>query len=490
MNNLFFITILLILFSGCFRPHYQPQYVNIPESWRFPADESSTLCNARWWEQFEDEVLDALIVMALRNNQDMKIAIYRVFEYYNRLGVVNSALFPSVSGTAMYNRYEASIVAPLPVFPGFTRFYNDYEAFLSLSWELDFWGRIASASEAAYATLLGQIEARRAVALTLVSSVANAYITLRNLDSQLDVSKKTQISREESLKLAVSRYEQGETSELEVRQAQAELEIAVIRVIELEKAIPIQENQLSILLGDNPRNIDRGRTIETFAYPPSIPAGLPSDILCRRPDIMEAEDQLIAANARVTEARALFFPQITLTGMYGSQSVDLKHFLTGPSEMWQYGVGAVQTIFDAGRTLFLVEGAKTVRDEALANYRQVILNAFMEVNNALIAIEKNKELVAEHKKQVEILLDYLHLAQLRYYEGEVDYLNVLDAERLLFDAQLNLVQAFADNFTAVVDLYRATGGGWVTDADAIAMERPDDTEILITTEAPSTLTRL
>lgn len=477
MRKFALITALLILSSGCFRPNYQPQYVNIPQSWRLPADESSTLCNVRWWEQFDDEVLNNLIITALRNNQDMKVAIYRVFEYSARLGVTNAALFPALNGNAIYNRNQASLSAPIPVFPGISRFYNDYEAFLSLSWELDFWGRLASASEAAYANLLGQIEARRAVALTIVSSVANAYITLRNLDSQLEVSKKTQASREESLKLAISRFDLGETSELEVKQAQAELEIAVIRVIEFERAIPQQENRLSILLGENPYLVERGRNIESFAYPPTIPAGIPSDVLSRRPDIMKAEDQLIAANAQVTEARALFFPQITLTGMYGSQSLQLKSFLTGPSEMWQYGFSAVQTIFDAGRTIFLVEGAKAIRDEALANYRQTILNAFLEVNNALVAVQKNKELLAEHQKQVQILLDYLHLAQLRYYEGEVDYLNVLDAERLLFNAQLDLVQAFSDNFTAVVDLYRALGGGWVTDADEIATDRTQDQDL-------------
>lgn len=462
--------IFMCALTSCFRPHYQPQYVDVPFEWRIPADEGSTLCNFRWWEQFNDPVLDGLIQIALRNNQDIKIAINRVFEYYNRLGVVNASLYPYVSGNASYQRIENSIAVPITSFPGFPRRYNDYEAFFSLNWELDFWGKLASASEAAYADLLGTIEARRTVVLTVVSSVADAYINLRSLDSQLEVSKRTRSSREESLKLAVSRFELGETSELEVKQAEAELEIAVIRVIEFEKAIPIQENQLSILLGQNPHEILRGAPIEGFHYPPQIPAGMPSDLLSRRPDILQAEDRLISANARVTEARALFFPQISLTGMYGSQSSDLRRFLTAPSEMWQYGLNAVQTIFDAGRTLFLVEGAKAVREEALANYRQVILTAFLEVNDALIAAQKNQELLNEHQKQVQILLDYLHLAQLRYFEGEVDYLNVLDAERLLFDAQLSLVQSFADNFSSVVELYKSLGGGWIVDADDMATE--------------------
>lgn len=470
MHKVVGILLFTCSLMSCFRPNYQPQHIEIPVAWRLSADEGSTLCNFRWWEQLNDLVLDNLILTGLRNNQDLKIAINRVFEYYNRLGVVNAALYPALNGNASYERIENSIAAPFTLFPGFQRINNDYQAFFSLNWELDFWGRLASASEAAYAELLGTIEARRAVVLTVVTSIAEAYINLRNLDSQLEVSRKTQSSREESLKLAISRFDLGETSQLEVKQAEAELEIAVIRVIEFEKAIPIQENQLSILLGENPHAILRGNLIENFQYPSIIPAGIPSDLLSRRPDILQAEDQLIAVNARVTEARALFFPQISLTGMYGSQSIDLKRFLTAPSEMWQYGFNAVQTIFDAGRTLFLVEGTKALREEALANYRQVILNAFLEVNNALVSSQKNQELLREHQKQVQILLDYLHLAQLRYFEGEVDYLNVLDAERLLFDAQLSLVQSYADNFSAVVELYKSLGGGWITDADNIATQ--------------------
>lgn len=458
----------LMLMFGCIKPNYVPQYVNVPDSWRLPADEASTLCNFRWWEQFNDPVLNDLIWAALQNNLDLKIAISRVFEYYARLGVTEAALYPAIYGNASYSRNELSIAFPQTI-PGSPRIFNLYEASLNLTWELDFWGRVRSASEASYAELLSQVEARRAVVVSVVAAVADAYITLRGLDGQLEVSRKTLKSRQDSLELAKDRFQLGETSELEVAQAEAELEIAAIRVLDFELAIPLQENLLSVLIGENPHEIIRGRPLNQFFYPPTIPAGMPSDLLIRRPDIVEAEYQLISINARVAEARALFFPQITLTGMYGSESILLRTFLKSPAEMWQYGISAVQTIFDAGRIWYQVEEVKAVRDEALYHYRQVILTAFQQVDDALVKCEMNQKLVKEHEQQVKVLELYVHLATLRYLEGEVDYLNVLDAERSLFAAQLNYVQSQVDNFNSVVLLYKVLGGGWVDDADAFAI---------------------
>lgn len=476
MHKLIAILTLIISLTSCLTPQYSRPPVDVPPAWRFDADESSTFCNFRWWEQFQDPVLNEMILLALRNNQDLQVAISRVFEYYAKLGVTSAALWPEIDGTVSYNRSEFSIAIPLDQTAKdvISRVNNDYEAFFNLSWELDLWGRVRSATQASYAELLSQVEARRGIIITVVTSVANAYIRLRELDAQLIISKETLKSRLESLKLAQDRFMLGETSEIEVKQAESEVEVAAIRVIEFEREIPKQENLLSILLGENPHDIERGLTISSFQYPCTIPAGLPSDLLERRPDIVQAENLLIAANARITQARALFFPQISLTGMYGSQSSTLKAFLTNPAEMWQYGFTAVQTIFDAGRIRYLVKEAQAVRDEALYTYRQTILNAFREVNDALIDTEKNQELVIEHQRQVKVLGDYLHLAKLRYEEGEIDYLNVLDAERSLFNAQLDAVQAQAENFGAVVQLYGALGGGWVTDADIIAIQSTCD----------------
>lgn len=465
-----FLLILAFFLSSCIRPQYESQCLDLPSSWRLESNEGSTLCNLRWWEQFQDPVLNELIITALKNNQDLKVAIHRVFEFFDHYRVVAADLYPELNGNASYNRIQTSNALPGgPPPPGVNRINNNFLAFLTLSWELDFWGRISGASEAAFADWLSQIEVRRGVVITVVSAVANAYIKLRELDLDLEISKKTLESRMEALKIATTRFDLGETSDMQVKQAQSEVNTAAIRMIQFEREIPKQENLISILLGENPHYILRGRPLEMFGYPSFIPTGIPSDLLTRRPDIVAAEDRLIAANARVTEARALFFPQFTLTGRYGSESSTLKNFLHSPAEFWSYGISAMQVIFDAGRTYYRVEEAKEIREERLAEYKQTILNAFREVNDALIDTRMNRELVEQYKEQVKVLHDYLVLAKLNYSEGETDYLTVLDAERSYFDAQLLQALANTNNFIAVVQLYSALGGGWVDDADDIAM---------------------
>ncbi len=470
LPNKLAIALLAIILANCVRPKYTPQPLNIPENWRFEADESSTLCNLDWWKQFQDPVLDELIEIALVNNQDIRVAIYRVCEFFARAGIANSFLFPEVDGNAIYDRTETTLDIPEPFADFIDRTTSNYELFLSLNWELDLWSKLRSASEAAYADFLSQIEVRRGVVLTVVAAVADAYINLRKLDAQLEVSRNTLNSRIRSMDIANDRFQLGETSLLEVRQAESEVEDAAIAVLVLERDIPIQEDLLSILIGENPYQIERGVGINALNYPCTIPAGLPSELLTRRPDIAAAEDQLIASNARVWQAEALLFPDIFLTGFYGNQSDQLKNLLTSPSLMWQFGLNAFEPLFNAGRTCYQIAEAKAVRNQALANYRQKVLNAFREVNDALIACEKNRQLVAERARQIEILSDYLNLAQLRYNEGEVDYLNILDAQRTLFDAQLRQLQAQADNFSSVVLLYAAVGGGWVTEADNFASQ--------------------
>lgn len=470
MRKTYWILGLLFLFTSCIRPDYHRPYVNMPEEWRLDVDESTTLCNALWWDNFHDEVLSDLIASAIRNNQDIHVAISRVIEFYDRLRVISSQQFPQITANGGYTRYQSSLDLPgTSPAPGVPRINNDFLAQLNLSWQLDFYGQFQNATYAAYADLIGQVEARRAVVMTVVANVASSYFTLRALDAQLTVSRMTLKSRQEALKLAEDRFHLGETSELEVIQSAAEVEIAAIRVLEFERDIPQQENLLSILIGENPHDMPRGLQIEQLQYEVEIPAGLPSELLARRPDIVRAEQAIIAANARVAEARALFFPQITLTGNFGNESSLLRNFLSSSAVFWQFGLNGVQTILDFGKTWYTVEEREALRDETVFAYRQVILTALQEVNSALVAVRKDKELVVENEKQVQILRKYLKLATLRYDEGEIDYLNVLDAMNQLFNAELQYIISQSNRLISIVTLYNALGGGWVDDADSLAI---------------------
>jgi multidrug efflux system outer membrane protein len=345
------------------------------------------------------------------------------------------------------------------------RLFNQYTAILSLSYEIDVWGRIHSATDASLAELLAEVQARRAVVLTLIASVATGYIQLRQFDKQLEIANETYKSRVDSLKLAEVRFKEGLTSDLEVQQAASEVQSALVEVKQLEISIPKTENQLCVLLGITPQKINRGISIDKLSMPAYVPPGLPSDLLENRPDILEAEQILSATVSRVGEARAAMFPQISLTGAYGNQSSELHQLLTAPSRVWDYGISILTPVFDAGRLAYTVDVAIAQRQEALYKYFQVILNAFAEVNTALIAHQKTKELVQVLTKQVQVLSEYLHLAVLRYDNGQTDYLNVLDAERTLFASQLDLAAAQSEAFTTLIQLYAALGGGWVIDAD-------------------------
>lgn len=436
-----------------------------PEAWRFPADEDNVIANLRWWEQFQDPVLNQLIVTALENNNDLKVAVHRVYEFYSTLGIVSAALWPAITGNAAANRNEVSLtLVPTTVAPN-QRVFNQYITLLNLSYEVDIWGRIHSATDAALADLLSQIEARRGVVLTLVSSVAIAYIQLRQFDKQLEIAHDTYKSRIDSYNLAKIRYQEGLTSDLEVQQAASEVQSALVEVKQLEISIPRTENQISALLGILPQPIPRGTSITQLNMPFEVPAGLPSDILFNRPDIMQAEQNLSATVSRVGEAIAAMFPQISLTGFYGNESSELHKLLTAPSRAWQYGIALLSPVFDAGKLGYAVNVAVAVQKQALYRYFQVIINAFAEVNTALIAHQKSKELVHVLFQQVDILKEYLHLATLQYNNGQTDYLNVLDAERTLFQSQLDLAQAQGEAFTTLIQLYAALGGGWVIDAD-------------------------
>jgi len=471
MSRVILYVFCLFACVGCTKPYYSRPPLDIPDEWRFESNEDSTICNREWWKQFNDPVLDQLIEVALANNKDILVAIERVFEFYGRYGVTASGLIPEIDGNTVFTRQKFSIAAFNPDAPLITnRIFNLYEGFLSLNYLIDFWGQVKSLTEADYEEYLGTIEARRNVLLTVVSSVATTYMKLRQLDLQLKISEETLKSRQESLELAQIRFELGETSELEVAQAEALLESAAIEIKRLERDIPQTENQLSILIGFNPQDILRGLPLFEMSTPIDIPAGLPADLLEQRPDVRQAEYELMATNARAFAAWTNYLPQFTLTGQFGSSSSQLHRLLTNPADFWLWGVTGFVPLFNAGETGFQVMEAKAIRNEAYFTLQQVLLNAFREVNNALITVQKNKELLVEQEKQVKVLRVYLNLATLRYQEGEVDYLNVLDAERTLFDSELAYAQAKADVFTAIISLYASLGGGWVTQADAYSQQ--------------------
>ena len=457
MKVLFLVIVILGLSSCSFYPRHRHADVDIPEDWRLPAGDFDNIANLQWWQLFEDSILDALIREALANNRDLKAAVARVYQYYALFAVEGSALFPTVNLEASAIRQKN----PLPLeFPQIGRFNDIFTVSLNLAYEIDFWGRIRNLTEAAYYDYLAQEKAYRRVILILVSNLATTYVRLRQYDKQWEIAKRTVESRKVSLEIARLRFEGGLTSEIEVKQAQSELEIAIVRVKQLEILIPRQENQISVLIGTAPTDIIRGKRLEDLSLPPCVPAGLPCHLLKQRPDIMEAQYNLQAALHRFGAAQAEFFPKISLTGMYGSQSFELKELFSGGAEMWSYGVNLFQPIFDAGRIYFRNQAVDAFSWQKMAEYEQIILVALREVNDALIAHKKNLELVEVQKRRVEALQGYRNLAQIQYDNGQVDYLNILDAERSLFDAELDYVASQSESFVTLINLYRSLGGGW------------------------------
>ncbi|MGW8284645.1 MAG: efflux transporter outer membrane subunit [Candidatus Deferrimicrobiaceae bacterium] len=467
MRKLFILTGIALALGGCaVGPDYVRPTVDTPPTWRITEVEAKDVADTAWWRQFDDPILDNLVHTALRENLDLQIASARVEEFAGRYGFVRADLFPQVGADAAAGRQRFTEETGNPNPPGYNFTLNSYSATLGATWELDVWGRIRRATEAARAELVGSEEGRRAVILSLVGSVAGSYINLRDLDRQLEIAEETAKSRGESLALFKLRFEGGFTSEVEYVQVKSLYEEALATIPAIEKAIAQQENALSILLGQNPGPIPRGKTIDQLVLP-SIPAGLPSDLLSRRPDILQAEQNLIAANARIGVAKAAYYPTISLTGFFGSASTELDDLFTGPAKVWSYNVPVSVPIFTAGKIAGSVQAAEAVQQQALAGYRQAIQTAFREVDDSLVDQARTREQLAAQDRQVQALQKYVELARLRFDNGYASYLEVLDAERTLFSAQLNYTQNQGVLFQALINLYKATGGGWVTEADQL-----------------------
>jgi outer membrane protein, multidrug efflux system len=455
-----FLTLLLC--AGCaVGPNYKRPRVDVPGTYRGalppaatqPATES--LGDQKWWDVFQDKQLQDLIHTALQQNYDVRIAATRILEAQAQLGITRADQLPSINGEALaVNERNPR-----------TKLFRQYETSanqldLSLAWELDFWGKYRRATESARAILLANQWARDAIVSTLVSDVATAYFQLRSLDLQLEISRRTLASRQDSLRLTQTLANGGATSMLDVRQAEQLVDTAAENIPDLERRIEQQENFLSTLLGNNPGPIARGMKLTEQSHPPDVPAGLPSTLLERRPDIREAEAQLIAANAQIGVAKAAYFPQINLTATAGYQSSALTSLFTGPAGLWNFGGSLVQPIFTGGRIRSNVRFTEARQQEALLTYQQTIQQAFRGVSDALVEYHKDREF-REYRQQLAFSAqDAAKLSEMRYRGGAASYLEVLTNETNYFDAELGLAQAQSNELVGLVLIYRNLGGGW------------------------------
>jgi len=451
-----------LLASGCtVGPNYKRPTVAVPGSYRGAiSDEAAqmqlaTLGDQKWWDIFQDDQLRTLIRTALTQNYDSRIAASRVLEAQAQLGITRADQFPSIGAGAGISDTRTAQSKFLPAFETSTGQLN-----LSAAWELDFWGKYRRATEAARANLVASEWARREVLSTLVANVASAYFQLRALDLQLEISKRTLNSRQESLRLTRILADGGSTTLLDVRQAEQLVFTASAEIPVLEQQIEQQENFLSILLGQNPGDIPRGQTLTEQRQPPEVPSGLPSALLERRPDIQEVEAQLVAANAEIGVARAAYFPQISLSGAGGFQSSALTSLFTGPAGAWSFGASLTQPIFTGGRLRSQVRLTEARQQTAVLFYQQSIQGAFRSVSDALVAYRKTREFRAQQELLFRSAEDAARLSHMRYNGGVTGYLEVLTNETNAFSTELGLVQARLNELVAVVQLYQALGGGW------------------------------
>ncbi len=462
MKKFIVLICVAILSSGCtVGPNYKKPIATVPGSYRGLAPEetakpeSASIGDQKWWEVFQDEQLRSLIRTALQQNYDVRIAGARILEAQAQLGITRADQFPSVAGAAGISDQRNARSAFLPAFERSTGQLN-----VSAAWELDFWGKFRRATEAARANLLASEWARQEIIATLVANVSAAYFQLRALDLELEISKRTLASRQESLRLTRILADRGSTSLLDVRQAEQLVFTAAAEIPALEQQIEQQENFISTLLGKNPDAVPRGEKLTEQKYLPEFPPGLPSSLLERRPDIRQAEQQLIAANAQIGVAKAAYFPQISLSGTGGFQSAALTDLVSGPAGAWNFGASLAQPIFTAGRLRSNVRFTEAQQQAALLFYEQTIQGAFRNVSDALIASRKSTEFRIQEELLFQSAQDSARLSHLRYSGGVTGYLEVLTNETNAFSTELGLVQAQLNELLALVQLYKALGGGW------------------------------
>jgi multidrug efflux system outer membrane protein len=442
-------------------PDYKRPDLVLPETWRqMEASEQDTLANTPWWEQFQDPELVKLIQIALAENKDLKIAVERIEEARARYGFTRANQFPRVDGYASAGALETS-ARGIPSLPdGVDRSDSVYTLGVSGFWDLDFFGRLRRASQSEQALMYATEQSHRAVVMALVADVARSYIDLRDFDRRLAIARRTLESRVAYVQLARDLFEGGKTSELDWRQAEAELHRTTAQVQDFERLVAQQENAISVLLGRNPGEILRGRGLDELTVPPMAPAGLPSELLERRPDVREAEELLAASTARIGAAKALLYPSISLTGAFGWESTDLGDLLDSPAQTWSLSANLLQPIFNHGQNQRAVEVTESQQRQALYSYERSVLVAFREVEDSLVGSRQTSLRRASERDRVTAERKVLELAELRYRGGVAAYLEVLDAQRSLFDAELDESSSMRDEFVSRIDLYKALGGGW------------------------------
>lgn len=453
---------LAFLMSCAVGPDYERPAVPMPDGWKESPGTRGSLADLEWWKLFADPVLNELVEGALRENFDVRLALERVAEVRARLGFVKADFYPRVDAGAaagvVHDSRRANPLAPLIREPD----YQTWQIFGAFSWELDVFGRIRRATEAERALVSAAEEDRRAVRITVIAEVGQAYLDVRDLDARVEIARGTVASRKGYVDMAKARFTGGKTSELDFRQAEAELGRVESLLAQLEEQRTRRENDLTLLLGRSPGVLPRGKPIREIPPPPEIPPGLPAALLERRPDIRSAEELLHSATARIGEAKALMYPQFTLTGQAGYASTHLTGFLRSPSGFWELIGGVTAPIWDWGKNRSRVEEAEARMRQAVIQYERSIRQALKDVDDALVAYRKSVERVQSSGRRVTAQRSVLTLSESRYRGGVSAYLEVLDAQRELFDAELQEASFIRDRLVAVVQLYRALGGGWDT----------------------------
>jgi len=464
----FTVLIVVVVLAACtVGPDWQQPKVETPPAWRIGYAQAAEVANTRWWQAFGDPVLDQLVEDALRENRDLVQAAARVEQFLGALRSTRSQLYPQFgySGNASRNRASENGVSALP--PGTERNYSLYQAALGASWQIDLFGRVRRQAESAQAQVYASEQGRRGVVLSVVASVTTGYIALRALDRQLEIARATEKNYAGSLSIFELRHKGGTVSELERSQVESQYRQAQAAVPGFERQVAEQENLLSVLLGRNPGAIARGKPIEELADP-AVPAGLPASLLERRPDVLQAEQGLRAANATIGVAKSLYFPTLSLTGLLGLSSTSLSDFAKSSSGTGALVAAVSGPIFTFGGIQGQVASAEAAEREALAFYQQVVLNALRDTNDALIGVQKLREEYDALAKRTLALRRYARLSRAKYEGGASSYLEVLYAENELFAAELAGISTLAQRHAELINLYKALGGGWVDAVDPLA----------------------